>query len=456
MKPRVAVIDDLEQARQMMQRALARSFTVEPFASVAEALAALAANPPDAIVSDLKMPGIDGLEGLKRFKEAMPEVPLVMLTAYATVETAVDAMKAGAFDYQRKPFEADELELVVARAVEHASLRRENVRLRKELASAFGDHGIVGHSAPMREVISVIERVAPSDVPILIEGESGTGKDLVARAIHQLSSRKAGPYVALNVSAIPEQLAESQLFGHEKGSFSGATSAHRGFFAEANRGTLFMDEIGTLLPSLQPKLLRVLQSGEFIPVGAGRPTTSDVRVVFATNENLKKSVDAGRFREDLYYRIRIMPIRLPPLRERREDIPLLVEHFVRKHAKRLRRELLSFTPEVMKAFIGYAFPGNVRELENAVERALLLARGDAVRLEDLPPEMRPSETAAEGEGGYRQAREVWERRYLEELLSLAKGSVGDAAELAGLHRSTLYEKLARYGLVSGGDAGHKG
>ncbi|MHB8876807.1 MAG: sigma-54-dependent transcriptional regulator [Myxococcaceae bacterium] len=457
MKPRVAVIDDLEQARQMMQRALSRSFLVEPFASVQEALSALSSNPPDAIVSDLKMPGIDGLEGLKRFKEAMPEVPLVMLTAYATVETAVDAMRAGAFDYQRKPFEAEELELVVGRAVEHAQLRRENARLRRELASAFGDHGIVGRSAPMREVTSIIERVAPSDVPILIEGESGTGKDLVARAIHELSPRKAGPFVALNVSAIPEQLAESQLFGHEKGSFSGANAAHRGFFAEANRGTLFLDEIGTLVQPLQPKLLRVLQNGEFIPVGSGRPTSSDVRTVFATNENLKKSVDAGRFREDLYYRIRIMPVRLPPLRERREDIPLLLEHFVRKHAKRLKREPLSFAPEVMRAFGAYPFPGNVRELENAVERSLLLARGETVRVEDLPPEMRQSEAgAAEGEGGrYRQAREVWEKRYLEELLSLAKGSVGEAAELAGLHRSTLYEKLARYGLVNGGEGGHK-
>ncbi len=454
MKPRVAVIDDLEQARQMMQRALSRTFTVEPFASVPDALAALATNPPDAIVTDLKMPGMDGLEGLKRFQETMPEVPVVMLTAYATVETAVAAMRAGAFDYQRKPFEADELELAVGRAVEHAQLRRDNARLRRELAHAQGEHGLVGRSAAMREVLSLVERVAPTDVPVLIEGESGTGKDLVARAIHELSPRKSGPFVALNVSTIPEPLAESQLFGHEKGAFSGAVAAHRGFFAEANRGTLFLDEVGTLVAPLQPKLLRVLQDGDFIPVGAGRPTTSDVRAVFATNENLKKAVDAGRFREDLYYRIRVMPVRLPPLRERREDVPLLVEHFVQKHARRLKREPLSFDAEALRALHAYAFPGNVRELENAVERALLLARGDAVRAEDLPPEMRSSD-AVEGEGGYRRAKEAWERRYLEELLALAHGSVGDAATLAGLHRSTLYEKLARFGLVSGAEAAHK-
>jgi two-component system response regulator HydG len=446
MKPRVAVIDDLEQARQMLQRALSRSFAVETFGSVPEALAALGGDPPDAIVSDLKMPGIDGLEGLRRFHELMPEVPLVMLTAFASVESAVEAMKAGAYDYRRKPFEAEELELVVGRAVEHARLRRENVRLRRELGGTLGANGIVGRSPAMRELVSVIERIAPSDVPILIEGESGTGKELVARAIHDLSDRKGGPFLALNMSAIPEGLAESQLFGHEKGSFSGATSAHRGFFAEANRGTLFLDEIGTLAAALQPKLLRALQEGELIPVGASAPVKTDVRLVFATNENLKKAVEAGRFREDLYYRIRVMPVRLPPLRERREDIALLAEHFLTKHAPRLKRQPLPFEADALRALLAYPFPGNVRELENAVERALLLARGEAIRVDDLPPEIRPGE-AVEGEGGYRQAKEAWERHYLEELLAQAKGSVAEAAELAGLHRSTLYEKLARFGLI---------
>ena len=450
-KPNLMVVDDLDSARQMVKRVLGRSYAVYDFPSVAEALPALDRAAFDVVVTDLRMPGIDGIEGLRRFKAKMPDIPVILVTAFATVETAVEAMKAGAFDYLKKPFEPEELELVVARAVEHGRLRRENARLKSALSGEFSVQGIVGRSQGMKDVVSMLERIAPSDVPILIEGESGTGKDLLARAAHAMSARASGPYLALNMSAIPENLAEAELFGHEKGAFTGAEQAREGFFAEAQGGTLFLDEVGLLPPALQPKLLRVLQDGEYIPVGSRKARKANVRVVAATNEDLQRSVREGKFREDLWFRLRVVPLRLPPLRERREDIPHLVEHFVAKHALRLSRPPLRPDADAMKALIDHPWPGNIRELEHAIERGLLLARGEAITLADLPPELslaaaqEPAAGAAEGR--YRRARDAWERKFLEDLLREAGGSVGKAAELAGIHRSTLYEKLARYGLV---------
>ena len=450
MKLRVMVIDDLDSARQMVKRAIARSFDVYDFASVAEALPALDRAEFDVIVTDLRMPGIDGLEGLKRFQAKVPEIPVIIMTAFATVETAVEAMKAGAFDYLKKPFDPEELEVMVQRAAEHGALRRENRTLKAQLSGTFSIQGMVGKSQGMKEIVSIAERIAPSDVPVLIEGESGTGKDVLARTIHGLSGRAKGPYLALNMSAIPENLAESELFGHEKGAFSGADQARQGFFAEADGGTLFLDEIGLLPATLQPKLLRVLQDGEFIPVGSRKPQKANVRVVAATNENLKKAVQEGKFREDLWYRLRVVPMRLPPLRERREDIPLLVEHLVQKHAVRLSRPPLMPDAEAMRALLDHSWPGNIRELEHALERALLLARGDHLAVGDFPPEIAARAAEIAGEGRYRAARDAWERKYLEDVLREAGGAVGKAAELSGLHRSTLYEKLARLGLVEAG------
>jgi two-component system response regulator HydG len=451
-KPNLMVVDDLESARQMMKRTLARSYDVYDFGSIADALPAVERAEFDAIVTDLRMPGIDGLEGLRRFKAKVPEIPVILVTAFATVDTAVEAMKAGAFDYLTKPFEPEELEIVVARAVDHARVRRENARLRSALAGQFSVQGIVGKSQAMKDVISILERIAPSDVPILIEGESGTGKDLLARAAHAMSSRAGAPYVALNMSAIPENLAEAELFGHEKGAFTGAEQARAGFFAEAEGGTLFLDEVGLLPPLLQPKLLRVLQDGEYIPVGSRKPRKANVRIVAATNEDLARSVKAGKFREDLWFRLRVVPVRLPPLRERREDVPMLVEHFVKKHALRLARPPLLPDADAMKALLDHAWPGNIRELEHAIERGLLLARGDAITLADLPPELSPpAQEGGSAEGRYRRARDAWERKFFEDLLREAGGSVAKAAELAGVHRSTLYEKLTRYGLVEKDD-----
>ncbi len=449
-KPRLMVIDDLDSARSMMKRILARSCEVYDFPSVAEALPAVERAEFDCIVTDLRMPGIDGLTGLRRFKEKVPAIPVVLVTAFATVETAVEAMKAGAFDYLKKPFEPEELEIVVGRAVEHARLVKENQRLRAELKGGGATHGIVGRSQAMKDVTSILSRIAGSDVPILIEGESGTGKDLLARAAHAMSGRAAGPYVALNMSAIPENLAEAELFGHEKGSFTGAEQAREGFFAEAEGGTLFLDELGMLPPSLQPKLLRVLQDGEYIPVGSRKARKANVRVIAATNENLARMVKEGKFREDLWFRLRVVPVRLQPLRERREDIPALIEHFVQKHALRLGRQPLQPDAAALRALLDHPWPGNIRELEHAVERGLLLAQGDAITLADLPPELTPepaADGAADDGGRYRRARDAWERRWFEDLLREAGGNVTEAAKSAGLHRSTLYEKLARYGLV---------
>jgi len=455
-KPNLMVVDDLDSARQMVKRVLGRSYAVFDFGSVAEALPALDRARFDAIVTDLRMPGIDGIEGLRRFKAKVPEIPVILVTAFATVETAVEAMKAGAFDYLKKPFEPEELEIVVQRAVEHGRVRRENAQLRSALSGEFSVHGIVGKSQAMKDVVSILERIAPSNVPILIEGESGTGKDLLARAAHATSSRASGPYVALNMGAIPENLAESELFGHEKGAFTGAEQTRPGFFAEAEGGTLFLDEIGLLPPALQPKLLRVLQDGEYIPVGSRKARKSDVRIVAATNEDLQRRVKEGKFREDLWFRLRVVPLRLPPLRERKEDVPLLVEHLVRKHALRLARPPLLPDAEAMKALLDHPWPGNIRELEHAIERGLLLARGEVITLQDLPPELsQPAQDAAAGgsEGRYRRARDLWERRYFEDLLREAGGSAAKAAELAGIHRSTLYEKLTRYGLAEKEDKG---
>jgi two-component system response regulator HydG len=449
-KPNLMVVDDLDSARQMVKRVLGRSYAVFDFASVAEALPALDRARFDAIVTDLRMPGIDGMEGLRRFKAKVPEIPVILVTAFATVETAVAAMKAGAFDYLKKPFEPEELEIVVQRAVDHARVRRENAQLRSALSGEFSVHGLIGKSQGMKDVVSILERIAPSNVPILIEGESGTGKDLLARAAHAMSSRASRPYVALNMSAIPENLAESELFGHEKGAFTGAEQARPGFFAEAEGGTLFLDEVGLLPPALQPKLLRVLQDGEYIPVGSRKPRKADVRIIAATNENLQRSVREGKFREDLWFRLRVVPLRLPPLRERKEDVPLLVEHLVKKHALRLARPPLQPDAEAMKALLDHAWPGNIRELEHAIERGLLLARGAVITLQDLPPELsqQAQDPAGGSEGRYRRARDAWERKYFEDLLREAGGSAARAAELAGIHRSTLYEKLTRYGLVA--------
>jgi two-component system response regulator HydG len=449
----ILVVDDQESAREFLGRYLEdvgyRTLLAD---SVEAALRALQAESVDLVITDLRMPEIDGVEGLRRMRSIEPQLPVIVLTAFATVETAVQAMKLGAFDYVRKPFEAEEMEIIVARALEHRRLVEENKKLRAEVASRYRLENIIGKSSAMLKMFEMVRKVSPVDVPVLITGESGTGKDLVARAIHGQSRRAGQTFLSINCAAVPESLLESELFGHEKGAFSGAERARPGYFREADGGTLFLDEIGDMSLGQQAKLLRVLESGELIPVGAEHPVQVDVRLVAATNQNLDERVQAQEFRADLLFRIETVQIRLPPLRERREDIPLLVAYFLERTEVRPGQRAPRLGGAVMKLLLGYDWPGNVRELEHSIEHAVLVAEGDEIGVEDLPPRLRGDVGATAGrafstaEGTYRQAKQAFERAYLTDLLERTHGSVSAAARIAGIHRATLHEKLKRLGI----------
>jgi two-component system, NtrC family, response regulator AtoC len=443
-RTRVLFVDDQPRARQLFLRALdADRFDGRAAEGVVAAMAVLDHWRPEVIVTDLRMPEVDGLEGLARFRARVPDVPVVVVTAFGSVETAVEAMRRGAFDYLNKPFDPGHIEVVLDRALAHCKLVNENARLRGQV-----DAGpqVIGVSAPMLEAVAMVDRFAPSDYPVLIGGESGTGKDVFARLIHARSRRAHRPFVTLNCSAIPEQLLESELFGHEKGAFSGAVTARTGFFAHAHEGTLFLDEIGDLSPALQPKLLRVLQDGEFYPVGARQPKRADVRLLCASNQDIPEQVAQGAFRSDLFYRLNTLSIILPPLRERPEDIAPLARFFLGQ----LHRRALPFPPpqdidaDAMTLLQAHHWPGNARELAHVIERAALMAEGDLLLRAHLPPPLR-------GDGGpeptgFQAARDAFERQYFRALLERHGGSVQRAAGAAGLHRTTLYEKLARHGL----------
>ncbi|MBZ4659769.1 MAG: response regulator [Desulfacinum sp.] len=345
-------------------------------------------NDLDVVVTDMKMPGMDGMEVLDQIRSLNPDIPVVMMTAYGTVEKAVEAMKKGAFDYILKPFENEELKLIIRKACDHYRLVRENQELSAKLQERYHFHNIIGKSAPMQRIYELIEKVAPTKATVLITGESGTGKELIARAVHYNSPRKNAAFISVNCGALPENLLESELFGHERGAFSGAVSLRKGRFELAHGGTLFLDEISEMSPPLQVKLLRALQEMAFERVGGSETLQVDVRIVAASNRNLKEEVAAGRFRSDLYFRLNVVHIELPPLRERKEDIPLLIKHFLHKYAKETGRESLALSPEALRHLLDYSWPGNVRELENVIERAVILCAGSEIRVKDLPPEVR--------------------------------------------------------------------
>ncbi len=459
----ILFIDDQQSARDMFLRLLDpqkyKSIVASGVAAAEEHLRHEAA---DVVVTDLRMPDIDGLEGLERLHAADPELPVVLITAFGTVETAVEAMKRGAFDFLRKPFDPAELEIVIDRAIAHRQLLRENQRLRSEVARRAATADIICAAPAMSAVMDLIARVAPSDFSVLMLGESGTGKDVFAQRIHQLSSRAQQSFVSINCSAIPEHLLESELFGHEKGAFSGANQAREGFFAEADGGTLFLDEIGDMSLALQPKLLRVLQNGEFYRVGSRRLSKTDVRLVCASNRAIESLVERGQFRQDLYYLINTVRIDLPPLRERTEDIPALVAHFLQRLAAHHPRVPSSVSPTALARLLEYPWPGNVRELEHVIERASLVCDGDTIYPESLPRELRGTASSVPGAMGtvdkvFKDARRDFEFGYFVHLLDRAGHNVQKAADLAGLHRSTLYEKLAALGVPydhEGGAAGH--
>jgi DNA-binding NtrC family response regulator len=457
MKARVLVADDKENITKLFRRILPAGYDVVTAEDGARALALATSLDLDVIVTDLRMPGADGLTVLREAKRVQPDVEVILMTAYGTVQTAVAAMKEGAFDYLPKPFDPDEALLVVERALERKRLREQARDLRRALEGAYRFDNLVGKSAAMQKVLELMQRAADSIATVLITGESGTGKEVVARAIHHAGPRGGHRFVAVNCGAIPEALVESELFGHVRGSFTGAVADKRGLFEEADGGTIFLDEIGELPLLLQVKLTRVLQERTIRRVGATDERKVDVRIVAATHADLGAAVTAGKFREDLFYRLNIFPIQLPPLRERRDDIPALAAHLLEKHAARVTGKVDGFTPEALSALVRYEWPGNVRELENAIERALAVSDAARIPVEALPEPVaaagRPRATTAdELRLTYREmvdlARDRASREYLVALMRETGGNVTHAAERAGVERETLHRLLKRHGVRS--------
>ncbi|MGA2956484.1 MAG: sigma-54 dependent transcriptional regulator [Thermodesulfobacteriota bacterium] len=404
----------------------------------------------DLILTDLRMPEMDGLQLLKEVKGLNPEVVVVILTAYATVGTAVAAMKEGAYDYLTKPIELDELLLLIQRVGREIGLSRENRELKEQLREKFKVDFIVSISRRMEEALNLVKRVAQSPATVLILGESGTGKELIARAIHYSSLRKEKPFVKVNCAALPENLLESELFGHEKGAFTGAVGRRVGRFEQADQGTIFLDEIGDLSPALQSKLLRILQEKEFERVGSSQTIKVDVRFISATNRNLEEAIQKGTFREDLYYRFNVVTITLPPLRERKEDIPPLVEHFLKKYSRENNKAVVSVTKEAKDLLMNYNYPGNIRELENIIERAVVLCRGDTITKQDLPLNLQESEVEESLERARKSGRnlpetlEEIERHRIAQALQKSGGVQTKAAEELGISERVLRYKMKKY------------
>jgi len=398
------------------------------------------------VVTDLRMPDGDGLDVLRAAKAHCPEADVILLTAYAGWESAKEAMQLGAFDYFEKGREPDELLHRIERAVEDKALRRENENLRAQVRERFGLPGLIATSAEMAQVLDLVERVAPTDATVLIRGESGTGKEIIAKALHHAGERAAGRFVAINCGALPEPLLESEIFGHVKGAFTGAAANKKGLFEEAHGGTLFLDEIGEMTPGLQVKLLRVLQSGEVRPVGSTQVSTVDARVVAATNRDLEPMIRQGSFREDLFYRLNVIPIVLPPLRERREDIPLLAEHFLARFGQRQGR-VLRLSAGATERLLRYAWPGNVRELENAMERLAILARDETIEPGDLPRHIDAGLALGTAPGlPAEQTLAEAERAHIIQVLERYGWNHSRAAEALGIGRTTLWRKLKDYGI----------
>ena len=449
---RVLVAEDDRVARDLLCEILrGEGFTVEAVDDGAGAIERAAAERYDLVVSDVRMERSSGLDVLKAFTDKAPSTPVILITAFGDVTGAMEAIQRGAYDYVSKPFNIEELKLTVTRALERRRLVAENKTVQSEPKTQIED--IVGKSTVMLEVYKLVARVAGSTATVLVTGESGTGKELVARAIHTHSPRARAAFVPVNCTALTESLLESELFGHARGAFTGAIGAKRGLFEMASGGTMFLDEIGDMGPKMQAQLLRTLQDGEVRPVGGSESIRVDVRIVCATNKDLDEEVKAGRFREDLYFRINVVTVRLPALRERREDVPILVAHFLAKIARRERREQAALSPEALRLLSSYAWPGNVRELENAIDRAVAVAKGNVILPSDLPPEVGGAGPVVTGEGGGiiedRPPLAELERRYIALILNESGGNKKKAAERLGIDRRTLYRALERTGADAG-------
>jgi two-component system NtrC family response regulator len=460
MKRTILIAEDEEKMRRVLEVNLQDQYRILLAKDGAEALRIFSENEVNLLLTDMRMPERDGLSLLHEVKRLRPEIPVVLITAYGTIESAVNAMKEGATDYLLKPIKMEEVELVVQRALLHADLLNENKQLKEEIRSLYGLSTMVSKHPKMIEIMGVVRQVADSKATVLIEGESGTGKELVARAIHLNSQRAGFPFIVVNCSAIPRELLESELFGHEKGAFTGAAKRKIGSFELAHRGTLFLDEIGEMPKELQVKILRAIEGYRFMRVGGAEEIDVDVRLITATNRDLKAAVEAGAFREDLFYRLNVVSVKLPALRERKGDIPLLVSHFIEKHKKEVKERHLEISEKALQVLDAYGWPGNVRELENCILRAMLLTRSDRIELEDLPPEVR-SEGAVLARPVPKDSQELkrmkWqfrrkaedeiERVFLREALRRNRGNISKTALDVGMDRRQLQNLIRKHRIV---------
>jgi DNA-binding NtrC family response regulator len=424
-------------------------YQVKSYTRSFEAVEDFEANSYDLVISDIKMPGMDGLEVLQKIRSKDQRVPVIMITAYATVETSIQALRKGAYDMLTKPFEPEELLYRVKNALNHTQLVEENRELKEELAGQFSFDNIIGASSGLKSVLETVKKVAVRDTSVLITGESGTGKELIAQAIHHNSPRRNQRFMAINCGALPESVLESELFGYKKGAFTGAGSDRKGILETADGGTLFLDEIGNLPLNVQKTLLRFLQEQEFMRIGDTKPIKVDVRVISATNADLQEEMDEGRYREDLFYRLNVVNIHLPPLRDRRSDLPLLAAHFIRQQNKKFGTSVQGLTPEAMQLLCAYDWPGNIRQMENVIEACMTLESADMIGLSvlsqfitaDASNHTIPAQTASED---YSQALGEFETNYLINLLSSTGGNVEEAARQAGMNMATIYRKLKKY------------
>jgi DNA-binding NtrC family response regulator len=448
LEKKVLVVDDESLMQDFLKEALSRSdYSVDLASTGEEALEKIKDKDYDIILSDIRMPQMSGMELLKVTKEYVPDAKVVMMTAYGTVENAVEAMKLGAFDYVMKPFSADEIELVLKRAFEHKRLILENRLLRSELAGKYRFENIVGKSPQIQKIFELVDVVADTKATVLITGESGTGKELIAKAIHYNSPRKDGPFIKINCAAFPEGLVESELFGHEKGAFTGAIRKSRGRFELADGGTLLLDEVSEISPGLQAKLLRVLQEREFERVGSGETIQVDVRIISTSNKNLREQIEKGKFREDLFYRLNVIPMLIAPLRERKEDIPILAEHFLKKYNLENKRSIEGISQKVYEMFMEYPWPGNVRELENYIERAVVTSKGKILIPSDFPKEIFFGKAYSSPETiGVGCSISEAEKRLILKTLEAEGGNRTKAAEILEISTRTLRNKLQEYGL----------
>lgn len=446
----ILIVEDEKNQREILQEFLEnKGYKTIGAESGEEALKKFESGIFDAILLDIKLPDISGIELLKKFREINPKIPVIMTTAYSDVDLVIEAMKSGAFHYLVKPINLDELLIIISRAIKHLNLIREIELLKEEKELYYPDiEGIVAESYEMKRVLATALKVAKSRASVLITGETGTGKELIARFIHRYSLRKDRPFIPINVAAIPESLIESELFGHVKGAFTDAVKDRKGYFQMADGGTIFLDEIGELPLHLQPKLLRVLQEGEFFPVGSSKPVRVDVRVITATNRNLTEEVQKGNFREDLYYRLNVVNIHIKPLRERREDIPYLLDHFLKKFSQKEGKKIRGFTREAYEALIRYDYPGNVRELENIVERAVVMSQGDLITTDDLPIHLVSSEFQLESNKNLSltERLELIEKSLILEALKKHKWVKTRAAKELGISERVLRYRMEKLGI----------